>query len=161
MDERILIVEDEKIISEDIHRILTNYKYYVIGSVETGKEAIEKAEVSKPDMVIMDIRLAGEISGTQAAETINRKFGIPIIFLTAFSDDENIDDAKLSHPFAYLLKPVRERELLAALRIAFYKIELEKGHISDLPSVHRKQKIAQKRLNKGKGIISRILDKFL
>ena len=158
MDERILIVEDEKIISEDIKRVLTKYGYYVSGIVSEGQEAIETVERTKPDMVTMDIRLSGKISGTEAAKIIHEKFNTPVVFITAYSDDENIEDAKLSKPFGFLLKPVRERELLATLKIAFYKIELEKGHISDLPSVHRKQRIARKKFRKG--LLRKLLDKI-
>ena len=157
---RILIVEDDKLIAHELANILENCGYEVCGSISTGTEAIEAAEEFRPDLVIMDIILHSEIKGTEAAECIYQKFRIPIVFLTSFTDDDTLEKATLSEPYGYLLKPVRERELHATLKMVFYKIEKEAGIIRDFPSIVHKRKLAGKE-HKMKKLFSNILDKIL
>ncbi|MDO9577380.1 MAG: HD domain-containing phosphohydrolase [Candidatus Cloacimonadales bacterium] len=122
---RILIVEDEKIIAEDIKRTLISYKYDVVSIVSTGEEAVEIAGKQRPDLILMDIMLQGDMTGLTAAEIIYKNYNIPVIFLTAYSNDEILAKAALSSPFGYLIKPFEDRELQVNVEMAFYKYEME------------------------------------
>ncbi|WP_031483497.1 hybrid sensor histidine kinase/response regulator [Maridesulfovibrio frigidus] len=118
---RILVVDDEKIVNLDVQGTLKRLGYGVVGDAVSGLEAIAKAEELKPDLVLMDIKLRGDMDGVEAANIIFKTYDIPIIFLTAFSDDKTLNRAKLSSPFGYLLKPFEERDLRSAIEIAIYK----------------------------------------
>lgn len=115
---RILIVEDESIIARDIQDCLENLGYSVLDIASSGEEAIAKAAELYPDIVLMDIRLRGEMDGIQAAEQIWQQLQIPVIYSTGFSDRSTVERAKLTRPFGYILKPVEERELYVAVETA-------------------------------------------
>ena len=123
---RMLVVEDERIVSMDLQRRLKAMGYEVAGSAVSGEEAIEKAEKLRPDMVLMDIMLDGELDGIQAAEIIRARFSIPVIYLTAYADSATLERAKITEPFGYILKPFEERELHGHIEIALYKARMEK-----------------------------------
>jgi PAS domain S-box-containing protein len=123
---RILIVEDESIVAEDIQRSLENMGYSILSIVSSGEEAIEKVKENEPDLVLMDIMLDGEMDGIEAADMIHSFSNIPIIFLTAYSDEKILERAKITEPFGYIIKPFRERELHINIEIALYKSEMEK-----------------------------------
>ena len=124
---KILIVEDEGIVAEDIQSRLQHRGYKVVGKAVSGEEAIQLAEDEKPDLVLMDIRLKGEMDdGIEAARQIRTRFDIPVIYLTAYADEDTIQRAKLTEPFGYLLKPFEERELHTAIEMALYKHKMEK-----------------------------------
>ncbi len=125
-NERILIVEDEKIISLDLQRRLEKFGYEVTGLAATGEEAISLAEKQQPDIVLMDIMLAGETDGIDAAKIINRRFQIPVIFLTAYADEKTLERAKEAEPFGYILKPFKEKELYTTIDISLYKHRIDK-----------------------------------
>jgi PAS domain S-box-containing protein len=122
---KILVVEDEIIVAEDIRDSLECLGYSVTDIADSGKEAIAKAALTKPDLVLMNIRLKENMNGLQVAEKIWNNFNIPIIFLTAHSDIKTIEQAK-GAPFGYISKPFRERELHNAIEMAIYKHESEK-----------------------------------
>ncbi len=122
---KILIVENEKIIAEDIRRTLIGFNYIVVGIVSIGKEAIEKAVEFSPDLVLMDIKLEGSMDGIETAEQIYNNFNIPIIFLTAYANEKILQKATSSAPFGYLIKPFEDRELQATIEMAFYKSKME------------------------------------
>ncbi|MCL5028896.1 MAG: response regulator [Bacteroidetes bacterium] len=122
---KILIAEDEFIIAMDIKKILEKLGYQVTSFVGKGADAISKAEIEKPDLVLMDIMLSGPISGIEAAEVIKNKFHIPVVYLTALTDDETLQKAKITEPGAYLLKPFDQRGLHSAIEIALYKYKME------------------------------------
>ncbi|MGA1823062.1 MAG: response regulator [bacterium] len=117
---KIMIVEDEALISADLSLNLENIGYGVSSIVTTGKAAVEKAEEDRPDIILMDMQLEGEMDGIDAAEIIKTRFNIPIIFLTAFIDDERVRRAKKILPFGYILKPFKEHELEVTIEIALY-----------------------------------------
>lgn len=123
---RILIVEDESIVAEDIRRSLQNMGYSILSMASSGEEAIEKVKEFKPDLVLMDIMLEGEMDGIEAADMIHSFSNIPIIFLTAYSDEKILERAKITEPFGYIIKPFKERELHINIEIALYKSEMEK-----------------------------------
>ncbi|MBF0316850.1 MAG: response regulator [Nitrospirae bacterium] len=122
---RILIVEDEWVIANDIEIRLQEMGYEVVGIVSTAVKAIARADQLRPDLVLMDIKLDGEMDGIEAATEIYSRFYIPFVFLTAFSDKKTIERAKLAEPFGYLIKPFKERELQIAVEIAIYKHKAE------------------------------------
>jgi PAS domain S-box-containing protein len=124
---RILIVEDEAIIAMEIESQLQNLGYEITSIVDTGEKAIKKAEEDKPDLILMDIRIKGEMDGIETAEIILNKFGIPVIFSTAYADEERLNRAKLTQPFGYLLKPIQERELKVTIEMAVYVAKVDTG----------------------------------
>ena len=99
--------------------------YAVAGVAATGATAIEKATQLRPQLILMDIKLKGEIDGVTAAEQIRTQFDIPIIYLTAFADEQTLQRAKMTGPYGYLLKPFEERELYIAIEMALYKHSME------------------------------------
>src|SRR5215510_6651070 len=123
---RILIVENERIVSMDMQRRLKNLGYDVVGAAVSGEEAIQKSELHRPDLVLMDIMLDGKLDGIQAAEVIRGRLNIPVIYVTAYGDGPTLDRAKVTEPFGYILKPFEERELHGHIEIALYKHRIEK-----------------------------------
>jgi len=124
---RILIVEDEGIIARDIRQHLVELGYDVVGNTPTGEEAITLAGELKPDLILMDIHLAGPLDGIEAAQAIRKQFGTPIVFLTAFAGAETLDRAKLTEPFGYIIKPFDERYLHTVIEMALYKHQAERN----------------------------------
>jgi class 3 adenylate cyclase len=123
---RILIAEDETVIAIDIARTLERLSYKVIGYCRTGRDVIYKAGELKPDLILMDIMLEGDITGIDAAEEIMNLYNIPVIYLTAFADPVTLEKAKLTEPFGYILKPYDERTLHTSIEMALYKNEINK-----------------------------------
>jgi PAS domain S-box-containing protein len=124
--EKILIVEDEGIVARETEYRLKDLGYNICGLAASGAEAIKKADKTRPDVVLMDIMLKGEMDGIEAAEQIHSKFSIPVVYVTAHADETTLQRAKRTEPMGYLLKPFNERELHAAIEIALYKHTTEK-----------------------------------
>lgn len=124
---RLLVVEDEGIIANMLVLQLQRFGYEIVGTAPTGEEAVATALAKKPDLVLMDIRLAGRMDGIEAAEEIHKTLDVPVIFLTAYSDDATLQRAKVTSPFGYIMKPFNERELLAAVEIALYKQRMDQA----------------------------------
>ena len=122
----VLIVEDDKDTAKLIEKFLKKFGYIVAGIVATGKEAINKFEECKPDIVLMDIQLEGMMDGLETAKKIKLCSNVPVIYLTAYSDENKLKRAKVTEPFAYIIKPFKERELHANIQMALYKNETEK-----------------------------------
>ena len=123
---RILVVEDQRLIAADIESTLKKLGYVVVDNVSSGEDAISKSDQMRPDLVLMDVRLRGEIDGIQAAEIIRVRFNVPVVYMTAYADEETIVRAKKTAPFGYLVKPFNERELRATIEVAFYAHEMER-----------------------------------
>ncbi|MBF0287267.1 MAG: response regulator [SAR324 cluster bacterium] len=123
---QILIVEDEVFIALGIKKQLENFGYYVLGIASSGDEALSKIVEARPDLVLMDIVIKGEMDGIEVAKRIHDQFEIPIIYLTAYSDHANLQRAKTTEPFGYLLKPFNDRELQITIEIALYKDRVQK-----------------------------------
>ncbi len=123
---RIMIVEDESITAMSLEKRLTKQGYDVVAVVASGEEAVQRAGAMSPDLVLMDIMLEGEMDGVEAAGRITAGLDVPIIYLTAYADENTLLRAKVTQPFAYLLKPFQERELLVTIEMALYKHEMEK-----------------------------------
>ena len=123
---RILIVEDEKIIAHGLRETLVHLGYRVVAAVSSGEEAIQKATDLGPDLVLMDIVLKGRMDGIEAARQIRDGLDIPSIFLTAYSEDEIVQRAKITEPFGFILKPFQVRELHATIQMALYRQRAER-----------------------------------
>lgn len=115
---KILVVEDEGIVSIDIRNMLKNLGYTIAGVAFLGEEAVQKAESTQPDLVLMDIGLKGDIDGIEAAKTIRDRFHIPVVFLTGFADENTLTKAKEADPSGFIIKPIKEEELLATIKRA-------------------------------------------
>ena len=120
---RILIVEDEVIVSKYIEACLSNLGYEIAAVITYGEEAVQNTEIINPDLILMDVRLSGKMNGTEAAAQISQKMDVPIVFLTAYTDEKTIDMAKDSDPYGYLVKPFYEKELQTTLEMALHKHE--------------------------------------
>ncbi len=124
---KILIVEDEKIVAKDIKDSLNSLGYAVCAMISSGEEAVEKIEELKPDLVLMDIMLEGEMNGIQTAEIIRKRFHLPVVYLTAYADQATLERAKISEPFGYIVKPFEDRDLQVAVQMALYKHRMERA----------------------------------
>jgi len=135
----IMIVEDEAIVAEELKISLEDMDYTVTSIVKSGEQAIKKAEQDCPDIILMDIRLKGRMDGIEAAELIRSRLEIPVVFLTAYADDDKLERAKLTMPFGYILKPFQDRDLEVTIEIALYtaKIEAERKQMQDELAKHR------------------------
>jgi len=125
METRVLIVEDERIVAEDIKRSLINLGYDVTGISSSGPLAVESALYDRPDIILMDIKLKGEMDGFTTAEEIRSKADIPIVYLTAYSDDDTVKKARETSPYGYILKPFEGRELHTTIQMALYRHSME------------------------------------
>jgi len=123
---QILVVEDERIVAEDIKMSLERLGYAVCGMVFSGEEAIKKAEETHPDLVLMDIVLEGKMDGIEAGAIMGSLFDIPVVYLTAYADKKMLERAKVTKPFGYIIKPFEDRNLHSIIEIALYKHRMEK-----------------------------------
>ncbi|MCP4544423.1 MAG: PAS domain S-box protein [Chloroflexi bacterium] len=121
----ILVVEDDGLIADRLVRDLTRLGYDVVGMVASGKKALQKVKESRPDVVLMDIYLAGAMNGIDAAAQIRARFDIPVIYLTAYAEDDLLQQAIVTESYGYLVKPTRDRELCATIEMALYRHGLE------------------------------------
>ncbi|MEG5171386.1 ATP-binding protein [Microcoleus sp. B3-D7] len=122
---KILVVEDEVIVAQDIAGRLKKLGYAVTATVSSGEEAIQKVLENPPDLVLMDIVLKGEIDGVKAAEKIRTNRNVPTVFLTAYADDKTLQRAKLTDPLGYIIKPFQQNDLRVAIEIALHRHEIE------------------------------------
>lgn len=123
---KILIVEDESIVAKDIQNILKGLGYNVVSIVSTGEKALSEVEKHMPNLVLMDIMLKGDMTGIQSAEIIRERYDIPVVFLTAYADENTIEKAKSAIPYGYIIKPFKEKELETTIEMAINK------HINDM-----------------------------
>jgi two-component system, response regulator PdtaR len=130
---RILIVEDDDIIGNLITTMLERKGYSVIGKISSGEESIHKAAELEPDLVLMDITLAGKMDGIASARFIFQLFHIPIVFLTAHCDDNLLERAKAAQPLGYILKPFTDKELMSNVELALYNHGIRKKYLGPCP----------------------------
>jgi PAS domain S-box-containing protein len=123
---RILVVEDEPMVQEFLKVALTSSGYEVLAAVRTGEEAVKQTQEIRPDIILMDIVLAGEMDGIQASQIIHSKIDVPIIYLTSHGEPDKMERAKKTFPFSYLFKPVTSRDLQFAIEMALYRHEMER-----------------------------------
>ena len=122
---KIMIVEDEKIVAADIRASVEKMGYSVCATASSGKEAIDKAGLTKPDLILMDIMLKGTMDGIEAATQINELYKIPVVYLTAFAEEGVLQRAMMAEPYGYIMKPFRDRDLQIAIEISIYKNQAE------------------------------------
>jgi len=149
---RILLVEDEAVTAMDLKSNLIQLDYEVAAIVATGEEAVRQTFELHPDLILMDITLAGPMTGVQTAEVIQQSHNIPIIYLTAHTDSETLARAKLTEPFGYLPKPCNLNTLVSTIEMALYKSEADKGRRKAEAELNRlltEQKIVLDNLGKG------------
>ena len=121
LNSKILIVENERLIADDIKQQLEDLGYDVVGISGDGEDALKKAGESKPDLILMDIILTGDVDGIETAQQINELYSVPFIYLTAYYDDEILERASLTQPAGYITKPFSSVGLHAAIQMALYK----------------------------------------
>jgi len=123
---RIMLVDDEVITTMQMEESLTPMGYDVVGSASSGAEAVDMARSLSPDLILMDIVMPGRPDGIDAAKTIKAELDVPVIFVTAYADDEFVRRARTTEPFGYVVKPFQESELRATMEIALYKKSVER-----------------------------------
>ena len=121
----VLVVEDESIVSKDIQQSLKKLGYNVVGAAATGESAVALALETKPDIILMDIMLKGEMNGIEAATKIRSEANIPVIFLTAYADESTLSKAKVTQPYGYIIKPFKEIDIHTTIEMALYKHKKE------------------------------------
>lgn len=120
---KVLIVEDELVVAENIARNLSKQGYVTVNIVDSGEEAIEQAKIMQPDVVLMDIMLQGEIDGIMAADILHKEMQLPVIYMTAYADDQTLERAKQTEPYGYLVKPFKPYDLKTTIEIALHKYQ--------------------------------------
>lgn len=125
MHNRIMIVEDEYVVSLDLKNMLEDLGHQVVATVARGEDVLHTAFIHHPNMVLMDIRLAGKVTGTEAAIQLRQVMDVPVVFLSAYSDNSVLSEAEKSFPYGYLVKPFERRELAATIRMASVKHQSE------------------------------------
>ena len=126
MQHKILIVEDEPIIAEDLSAIVQRAGYEVVGVANDGSRALDYLHSRKPDIALLDISLDSSISGLDIARVINEKYEIPFIFITSFSDKHTLEKAKDEYPDGYIVKPFKKKDILANIEIALHRSRKKK-----------------------------------
>jgi len=123
---KVMVVEDDSQVAFTLKKVLTRIGHQLVACVPTGEEAVETAAERQPDIILMDIKLKGEMDGIEAARAIQQRADIPIIYLTAYSDQETLARAELTVPFGYLIKPFKREELKSSIQMAVYRHSLER-----------------------------------
>ena len=123
---RILIVEDDRVVARDIEQQLVRIGHVVVATTARGEDALPLAQKAQPDLVLMDIRLEGTLDGIDAAQQVRQHCHIPVVFLTAYADDNTVQRASLTEPFGYLLKPFEDSQLRTVIEMALYKHTAER-----------------------------------
>jgi CheY-like chemotaxis protein len=139
---RILIVEDDEIIANLISVMLEKKGYSIVGKVASGEESIIRAAELEPDLILMDINLAGIMDGVTAATYIFQLFQYPVVFLTALCDDQLLDRAKNAQPLGYVIKPFTDRDLSSNVELALYNHSMRKKYLDMYPVGEPKKIIA-------------------
>lgn len=123
---KILIIEDEVIVAHDLGEMISQLGHDVVGIISSGEEAVEKAQATKPDLIIVDIKLKGEMNGIEASELITANTGAAIVYLTAHTESDLFERAKVTEPFGYLTKPVAPQDLIRTVEMALYRHRMQK-----------------------------------
>ena len=121
---QILVVEDEHITAVDLERRLKEMGYEVCAVADSGEQALQEAAAKEVDLVLMDIRLNGVLDGIETAEVLQSRYDIPVVFLTAHSDNPTLQRAKQARPFGFIVKPFRTQELYRTVELALHQQEM-------------------------------------
>ena len=122
---RVLVVEDEALIAEDIAASLNAIDYRIAGIAYSSEKALDLLHTQQPDLVLLDIQIKGSQSGIELAQIINERYRIPFIYLTSFADKATVEKAKRTMPYGYVVKPFSERELFSSIEVALYRFSRE------------------------------------
>jgi diguanylate cyclase (GGDEF)-like protein len=141
--ETILIVEDESIVALDIQETLLELGYHVPEPISRGENALLEIGRINPDLVLMDIRLEGQMSGLQVASEIRKNYQLPVVYLTAYSDPSTVDEVKNSHPYGYLVKPFNKQQLAVVVEVALQIHQIEEELIRSRSRLEKTQRIAR------------------
>lgn len=125
---KILLVEDDAILGEDLCQTLRSLGYRVFGPINNGEEAVECIGNFNPDLILMDIGLSGKLDGIQTAELLQHKVALPVVFLTGLTDDESFQRAKLVNPYGYLIKPFDRSELRSTIELTLHRFQQRTGN---------------------------------
>ena len=139
MKSKILIVEDEPLIAEDLAILLKKEGYDIIGPAYDGLHALDLIYTQKPDLVLLDIALETNMSGLDVAEKINNSSKTPFIFITSFADQKTLQEAKKLLPYSYIVKPFKKKDILAAVEITLYRLnsnDNSQGHFKSLQDLN-------------------------
>ena len=144
---KIMIVEDEDLVGKELRASLEDLGYAVTSVVKTGEQAFEKAVQDRPNLILMDIQLKGQMDGIKTAELIRSSVDIPAIFLMEYADKEKLERAKLTTPFGYILKPFHDRDLKVTIDMGLYAV-----------NINTKRKRAEAKLSKSKEMLQAVVD---
>jgi CheY-like chemotaxis protein/TolB-like protein len=122
----VLVVEDESIVAHDLQQTLSGLGYDAFGIAASADEALARASERRPDIALVDVRIKGKTDGIKAAQALQERFGVPVVYLTAHADDATLERAKQTRPYGYLLKPVKPAELKSAIEIALFRYQTDK-----------------------------------
>jgi CheY-like chemotaxis protein/DNA-binding PadR family transcriptional regulator len=136
---KILVVDDEAIITMQLERRLSAMGYSVAGMAASGEDAVDKARRLRPDLVLMDIVMPGKMNGIEAAKIITKELGIPVVFITAYADDSIIEQAKSARPYGYIVKPFNELEIKPAVEVALFRKATEQEERKLIRSEQKKK----------------------
>lgn len=131
---KILVVEDEAIVAKDIAVCLKKIGYEVSDTLAKGERVFDSLKKEKPDLVLMDIMLAGDMTGIEVSSRIKKEYDIPVVFLTAYADEKTISKAKVTEPYGYVIKPFKEIDLRTSIEMALYKFKKEKEKLAGIES---------------------------
>ncbi|UTB31985.1 MAG: response regulator [Methanobacterium sp. ERen5] len=133
----ILVVEDENILALGLKKKLENLGYAVTGMADSGEETFRQIEANVPDLILMDIVIKGEMDGIETAAKLKKSYSIPVIYLTAYADDEILKRAARTEPYGYILKPYKEKELKANIEMAIYRKKSENDETFDFEDIYK------------------------
>lgn len=133
----ILVVEDENILALGLQKKLENLGYAVTGIADSGEETFRKIQEKEPDLILMDIVIKGDIDGIETAAKLKKTYSIPVIYLTAYADDEILERAARTEPYGYILKPYKEKELKANIEMAIYRKKSENEETFDFEDLYK------------------------
>ncbi|MFA5268651.1 MAG: response regulator, partial [Methanoregula sp.] len=138
---KILVVDDEAIITMQLEERLTIMGYTVAGMAASGEDAVDKARRIRPDLVLMDIVMPGKMNGIEAGKIITKDLDIPVVFVTAYADDAIIEKAKSARPYGYIVKPFNELEIKAAIEVALFRKVAEREEKTLAKSAQEKTRV--------------------
>ena len=124
---KVLVVEDEPAIAQDIASCLNSLGYEAIGPVSSASKAIDLLKLAAPDIALLDISIQGEASGIDLAKQINLEFKIPFVYLTSYADKVTVEAARETFPYGYIVKPFKESDLAPAIEVALVRHEAKRG----------------------------------
>lgn len=135
MKARVVIVEDEPLIADDLQSILEENGYEMVGMADNANDGIELAKSTSPDLMLLDINIKGAIDGIMLAELLNKEFQIPFIFISSYTDDQTIGKVKVLNPAGFIVKPFEDREVVTSVELALHNVATETDEVNEVHDV--------------------------